>query len=455
MRIALLYFVCATSPVSAMSPYDMLGRLFPSMFGPPSEPGSFDGNVAVLGDDNWQEAKERSNTRDWLVEFYAPWCGHCKALAPIYSEAASKIKSLRFAKIDATVHSGISKAAGVTGFPSVFWMRKGHLTRFSGSKTLEGFTDLAVRLSKPSVIFAETAQKLNDAIAEDELVKFILSAEKNDTSFLRNEFATVASRGHDVLTFLHATPEVTADVLNLQGAAIPTAKASVLRVEPGDNAVLFPVNEFSLSALSELSDWVEDHKYTTVINLTRSNFYRVTRAGRRTVLVVTSPDKTKAVPSGSAFVEEFRRIVRGEEPTISKDDADSLYFARMDGGITGLDRFLEQFDMTIEDLPRVIALDGVAKQYWYTGTATPDDVAALVRGMQDGTLAPHFQGMFWFVDSSWYIAKQYLPFLSILDFMPRLSLAFLFGLFLVAATSFYICGFCCEDDEEATRPHQD
>jgi len=79
--------------------------------------------------------------KDVLLEFYAPWCGHCKKLAPIYEELAENHadnENLVIAKIDATEND---TDVEVRGFPTIMLFSPSFdepLT-FKGERTLEGF----------------------------------------------------------------------------------------------------------------------------------------------------------------------------------------------------------------------------------------------------------------------------------------------------------------------------
>lgn len=56
----------------------------------------------------------------WFVEFYAPWCGHCKNLAPEWNKLATTLKGeMKVAKVDATVNSQSGQRFKVQGYPTI------------------------------------------------------------------------------------------------------------------------------------------------------------------------------------------------------------------------------------------------------------------------------------------------------------------------------------------------
>uniref|UniRef100_A0A158QNB7 Protein disulfide-isomerase A6 homolog n=1 Tax=Haemonchus placei TaxID=6290 RepID=A0A158QNB7_HAEPC len=83
------------------------------------------GDVIELTDSNFE--KLVLNSKDpWLVEFFAPWCGHCKNLEPHWKAAASQLKGkVKLGALDATVHTLMSTKYGVRGFPTIKYFAPG------------------------------------------------------------------------------------------------------------------------------------------------------------------------------------------------------------------------------------------------------------------------------------------------------------------------------------------
>jgi protein disulfide-isomerase-like protein len=75
--------------------------------------------VEVLTDDNFDKLVKPSEAI-WMVEFYAPWCGHCKKLQPIWAETASLATGVvRFGKVDTDAESKLSTRFNIEGLPTI------------------------------------------------------------------------------------------------------------------------------------------------------------------------------------------------------------------------------------------------------------------------------------------------------------------------------------------------
>jgi len=71
--------------------------------------------------------------KDVLLEFYAPWCGHCKKLAPVYDELGAALKEdndVVIAKMDATTNDP-PKGHNIQGFPTIKFFPKNNKKRYT------------------------------------------------------------------------------------------------------------------------------------------------------------------------------------------------------------------------------------------------------------------------------------------------------------------------------------
>eukprot|EP00066_Takifugu_rubripes_P006813 XP_003971872.1 PREDICTED: protein disulfide-isomerase A6 isoform X1 [Takifugu rubripes] len=128
-------------------------------------------DVVELTDDNFDQMVLESG-EVWMVEFFAPWCGHCKNLEPEWTAAATAVKEqtkgkVRLGAVDATVHQVVSSRYGIRGFPTIKIFRKGEEPEdYQGGRTRADIIERALDLFSDNAPAPELLEILNEDVVK-------------------------------------------------------------------------------------------------------------------------------------------------------------------------------------------------------------------------------------------------------------------------------------------------
>lgn len=125
------------------------GKLEPYLKSEPI-PTDNNGPVKVAVAKNFEDVVT-NNGKDTLIEFYAPWCGHCKKLAPVFDELGEKLseEDVEIVKFDATAND-VPPEFEVRGFPTLFWLPKDSKSKpvkYEGGREVDDFVNYIAKHS--------------------------------------------------------------------------------------------------------------------------------------------------------------------------------------------------------------------------------------------------------------------------------------------------------------------
>jgi len=109
------------------------------------------GDIAVYTADSFADGIAKGFT---FVKFYAPWCGHCKKMAPAWAQLATELKKshpgqITIGDVDCTIHREVCSKYDVKGFPTLKSFMDGELqSAYSGGRDLAALKAFAIKNSK-------------------------------------------------------------------------------------------------------------------------------------------------------------------------------------------------------------------------------------------------------------------------------------------------------------------
>ncbi|XP_013416131.1 protein disulfide-isomerase 2 isoform X2 [Lingula anatina] len=327
-------------------------------------------DVLVLGNDNFDSVIE--STKFILVEFYAPWCGHCKALAPEYAKAAKALKEegsdIKLGKLDATVETSVAEKFEIRGYPTLKFFRDGKPVEYQGGRTSTEIVNWLKKKTGPPAKALSGVEETKEFIGAQEVA--VVGFFKDQESEGAKAFLETAASMDDVVFGITSDDAVFTD----------------LKVEK-DNVVLFKKfdegrNNFEGELKAEaIKTFIQGNQLPLVVEFTQESAQKIFGGEIKNHILMFI--NKKAGDFGQKL-EEFREAASGFKGKV--------LFIWIDTDQDDNVRILEFFGLTTADVPaiRLISLgDDMVKYKPADRNMDRDTVKTFVQDFLDGKLKPH------------------------------------------------------------------
>ena len=121
-----------------------------------------------------------------FVKFFAPWCGHCKKLAPIWKQLAHRMQNtLTIAEVNCDEHTALCKSNGIQGYPAlIFLTSDGLRSQYNGGRKLEQLASFVKKASSAGLVPIKT-EDLDHIVKENQVLYLLLHAGTDNTIVVR------------------------------------------------------------------------------------------------------------------------------------------------------------------------------------------------------------------------------------------------------------------------------
>ncbi|KXS15919.1 protein disulfide isomerase [Gonapodya prolifera JEL478] len=339
--------------------------LFACVFAPTE--ASSESDVLVLTKSNFEESVK--DEKIILVEFYAPWCGHCKALAPEYEKAATSLKSngIPLAKVDCTAEEEVCSEHGVKGYPTLKVFRSGSPTDYNGARQADGIVSYMKKQLLPAV--SEITLKNAESFIDSEKVVVVGFFKSTDSE----EYKALVSAANVLRDEFLFGATVDEAVVSKYEATTPSV---ILFKKFDEGKSVYPAEGESFSVES-LSSFVQVQSLPLVDQIAPENYGKYVKTGLPLLyLFVSSPEEL------AKYKPSLESVAAGHRGKINFVHIDANKFAQH-GQDLGVSKF--------PGLVIHINADNLKYVFDKTKAIVQEELSAWVEAFTKGELKPHFK----------------------------------------------------------------
>ncbi|QRV87587.1 prolyl 4-hydroxylase, beta polypeptide [Ceratobasidium sp. AG-Ba] len=327
-------------------------------------------DVIDLTADNFKSSVDAEDLM--LVEFFAPWCGHCKALAPEYEEAATTLKSegnIKLAKVDCVEHADLCQANGVGGYPTLKVFRNGKDKEYGGPRKADGIVSYMKKQALPalSVVNSDNHTKF---IKDDKVVVVAYTDAESDA--LVSAIKEAAENHRDDYLF-----GATTDPAAIKEAGV-TPPALVVYKTFDEGRVDLPAADVKSASAESLVAFVKENAVPLLDEIGGENYPTYAQSGLPLAYLFLDPTDSK---KKDALIAEITPVAKQFKGKINFVWIDAVKYAQHAQALNLLETKWPAF--VVDDMPQSLKypLD-------QSSDPTASSVTTLVSDFLSGKLEP-------------------------------------------------------------------
>ncbi|XP_078097604.1 protein disulfide-isomerase A3 [Mustelus asterias] len=327
-------------------------------------------DVLELTDDDFED---RVGEHDlMLVEFFAPWCGHCKRLAPEYEAAATRLKGkVPLAKVDCTANTNICTKYGVSGYPTLKIFRDGEESgSYDGPRTADGIVSQLKKQAGPSSIEIKTAEDLENFI--NDVDASVVGFFADSASVPQADFLKAANAMRENYRFAHTNTEELLEKYDIKSKGIILFRPPRLANKFESSTVQYTEEKFTNAKVKK---FVLDNIFGICAHMTEDNKDQL--KGKDLLVAYYDVDYEKN-PKGSNYWRN--RVMKVAQKFLDADE--KLHFAVANHKTFGHEVSEFGLDSATGDVP-VVAIKTAKDQKYVMQEEFSRDGKALERFLED------------------------------------------------------------------------